>query len=569
MRQRYLLDPDKIPLNPGTTVVVQKKMQLDSGFIIKSGITGQVKSIDTQGTIMQVTIETPGGQTYTIPRSNLTVQKQRVLERAAFRMHGWNKFKSRVVLATVVGSHAWGLTNKHSDQDVKGVFCWTFDAYAGFYQSCREINDPDHDAQYWEVQKLVEQALNADPNALEALWSPLIVAMTPAGELLKNRRHLFTSTAILGTFGRYATSQFKKIQSRLNCDDESRLARPKNAYNLIRLLHSAIHWIKEGEPLIKVKGAIRNELLAIKASEVPIETVLQRGRELALELEETHAQHQNLPPEPDFQGAQALLIEIRRMCEQRPLTMLTSAPKLPAQISHDEPKYEPLNAVKQPDPTSLKHILFDLDDTLYNCYEQCVLPAHQEAAEAMIKAGLKADLMTVANLRLRVRSEFPESQLEAVVCALVGEPCTEAIINAGQSAFFARDPGELTLFEGVDKLLTHLKARHCSVSIVTRGDPKTQHTKIERLGLKKWADHIVVVSGAETKKSAIQSIVESFNPSECLVVGDNARDEIAAARELGLYSCWIAGQGEFPKAPDFATWNLSQTAELNTWFQQN
>ena len=44
--------------------------------------------------------------------------------------------------------------------------------------------------------------------------------------------------------------------------------RPKNAYNLLRLLATAERWLREGEPVFEMSGALRTRLLAIKAGEV-------------------------------------------------------------------------------------------------------------------------------------------------------------------------------------------------------------------------------------------------------------------------------------------------------------
>ena len=50
--------------------------------------------------------------------------------------------------------------------------------------------------------------------------------------------------------------------------------RPKNAYNLIRLLDLAIRWLR-GEPRdVRVSDALRPTLLAIKRGEVPMPDVM-------------------------------------------------------------------------------------------------------------------------------------------------------------------------------------------------------------------------------------------------------------------------------------------------------
>jgi hypothetical protein len=73
------------------------------------------------------------------------------------------------------------------------------------------MRSPNRDAAYWEIEKLLVQALRADANTLECLWSPLHKKVTPLGEKLLSIRDAFISINGLGSFGRYAESQFKKI----------------------------------------------------------------------------------------------------------------------------------------------------------------------------------------------------------------------------------------------------------------------------------------------------------------------------------------------------------------------
>ena len=87
--------------------------------------------------------------------------------------------------------------------------------------------------------------------------------------------------------------------------------RPKNAYNLLRLLHSCDSWLRHGEPLIEVTGPLRDTLLAIKRRETPIERVLELAREVAGEIDDA-AETSKLPERPDYETADELLRTCRR-----------------------------------------------------------------------------------------------------------------------------------------------------------------------------------------------------------------------------------------------------------------
>ncbi|MDF1663343.1 MAG: HAD-IA family hydrolase [Planctomycetota bacterium] len=560
-RRQRILNPHDIILNPGTRVVLQQRFDDENGFL-KTGTMGQVKRF-CEDQIVEV--ETPAGRIFRVPRDHLVVQKQRVLARAAARQQGWDDYKDRIIFASVVGSHAWGLSGPGSDQDIKGVFVLPFEDHSGFYKVVEEIQDPRGDGQYWEIGKLIHQALNADPNTLEALWSPLLVALTPLGEKLLERRRMFVSNAIVGSFGRYALSQFKKIDHRLKQGDPGKIARPKNAYNLLRLLYSALRWIREGQPLMTVEGEIRSELMAIKQSQVPIEDVLKRGFDLAAEVEEAHGKNSCLPDEPDFDAAHDLLIEMRRAAADKRQACFTSLPTVPAPILN-YPELTEWDFAKPQSPklSQLRMVIFDLDDTLFDCYSQCVLAAHKEAAEAMVKAGLKADPGEVAEARLAFRGKHPDARLEDMVCSALGFEAHEDIARAGETAFFQRDPGALTPFPETVPILNLLKEKGLKLGLVSRGDEKTQQRKIDSLKLRAYFDSISIVPLGSPKSVALKELSDEFSANEVLVVGDNIRDEIRDARQLGMPHCWLS-RGEFKSAPLFRVWTIHALSELQEW----
>jgi hypothetical protein len=88
--------------------------------------------------------------------------------------------------------------------------------------------------------------------------------------------------------------------------------RPKNAYNLIRLLATATHWLENGSPVFEMQGELRVRLLAIKDGEVPLSEVLAEAESMTPALESARARSQ-LPKRPDVAKADALL---RRIAEE-------------------------------------------------------------------------------------------------------------------------------------------------------------------------------------------------------------------------------------------------------------
>jgi FMN phosphatase YigB (HAD superfamily) len=182
----------------------------------------------------------------------------------------------------------------------------------------------------------------------------------------------------------------------------------------------------------------------------------------------------------------------------------------------------------------LAAVCFDLDDTLFDSFTQCVGPAHREAAAAMRAAGLRAPLEAVVALREAFAGrdvDVDQAVAEAFGCA---EPARVAA--AGRRAFFERDPGPVTPHPFAAEVLAAVRARACCV-LLTAGSPATQRTKVERLGLAQAFHQVLYVdpSRGEDKRTALAAWMGQAGhaPSRVLVVGDRPQGEIAAARVLG------------------------------------
>lgn len=86
--------------------------------------------------------------------------------------------------------------------------------------------------------------------------------------------------------------------------------RPKNAYNLLRLIATAIDWLRSGAVDLRVGEPLRGRLLAIKRGEVPLADVLDEAEEKARELEAAR-RDSRLPARADVERADLLLRRVR------------------------------------------------------------------------------------------------------------------------------------------------------------------------------------------------------------------------------------------------------------------
>jgi hypothetical protein len=92
--------------------------------------------------------------------------------------------------------------------------------------------------------------------------------------------------------------------------------RPKNAYNLLRLLDLAIRWLRGQPPTVRVSDELRPTLLAIKRGEIPIPEVMALARELTPKLEQAR-QSSPLPKYPDVTRAEQVLRSARSEAARR------------------------------------------------------------------------------------------------------------------------------------------------------------------------------------------------------------------------------------------------------------
>lgn len=102
--------------------------------------------------------------------------------------------------------------------------------------------------------------------------------------------------------------------------DLPRELRPKNAYNLVRLIATATRWLREGVPTFTVTGTLRERLLAIKRGEIGLDAIIAEAEAMAAELEAAHGVTK-LPERPDVGRADALMRrigeELARRCVER------------------------------------------------------------------------------------------------------------------------------------------------------------------------------------------------------------------------------------------------------------
>lgn len=135
-------------------------------------------------------------------------------------------------------------------------------------------------------------------------------------------------------------------------------------------------------------------------------------------------------------------------------------------------------------PTQIKAIIFDLDDTLYDC---------SGASFSINKKGPTLNSIEINNITL-----FPD------------------VINS----------------------INKLRKIGYKLILVTAGNKDPQETKIKVLGLEKKFDEIFITNVSSGKEETFKKVLNKYSlkPGQVLCVGDKIKEEIMAGKTLGMYT---------------------------------
>ena len=251
----------------------------------------------------------PDGFEATFKRQELSILAQFKQQNAGQLpdMLGEYNLFDRVIFRCVIGSRAYGLEHEESDTDRRGVYLPPAHLHWSLFGVPDQLDNPDTQETYWEIQKFIVLALKANPNILECLYSPIVEHATDLARELLDIRHIFLSKMVYQTYSGYVMSQFKKLQTELR---NRGAVKWKHVMHLIRLLLSGITVLNEGFVPVRVEE-YRDKLLAIKRGEVLFDEIeawrLQLHKDFDAAFEST-----SLPERPDYERANAFLLKARR-----------------------------------------------------------------------------------------------------------------------------------------------------------------------------------------------------------------------------------------------------------------
>jgi len=216
----------------------------------------------------------------------------------------------------------------------------------------------------------------------------------------------------------------------------------------------------------------------------------------------------------------------------------------------------------------IKGIIFDLDDTLYDCTEALREAAHRRAAEAMVKAGLPLTPEEAYELQMELMQEHgPRFKAFARIAEMYGRG--RDFVNEVMRAYNRDEVGEMSLFPDVIPTLDKLRSTGLKLFLVTSGVYARQEKKVKLLGLENSFDRIIINDDDRglTKEECYLDVMEEagLKPEEMLSVGDRIYSEIKVCNSLGMTTVQMV-HGRFKdlvpstelERPDFKIRSISE-----------
>ncbi len=220
----------------------------------------------------------------------------------------------------------------------------------------------------------------------------------------------------------------------------------------------------------------------------------------------------------------------------------------------------------------LKHILFDIDDSLFPSTEFSNL-ARANAINALIAMGTKQDFDSINRQLLKIikkkGSNYPHHFDD--LCKLLKIKRPSKYIAAAIAAYHDSKTA-IAPYPRVPLTLLALKKQGYMIYAATNGNATKQWDKLIRLRIALYFDDVFVSDelGTEKSQAFYRKILKTLNakPKECLMVGDREDFDIAPAKALGMHTILVL-DGKYSKVSsvtstraDFAISDLSEILRL-------
>ncbi len=186
---------------------------------------------------------------------------------------------------------------------------------------------------------------------------------------------------------------------------------------------------------------------------------------------------------------------------------------------------------------NIRIIIFDLDDTLYDCNGTLVLRGRRQVAKTIAKM-INCSEEESYHLQTEIEDKYGiRTNVYEKIAALYNLPNRYA--RELLEEFIHVDISNITLFPDVMNTLKQMKSQGYKLILVTSGEKQVQKKKIDVLGLNdNYFDEILITdrTNGQTKRNCFKEIIQrySLKPEEIVCIGDKIDDELAAGKSLGM-----------------------------------
>jgi putative hydrolase of the HAD superfamily len=182
----------------------------------------------------------------------------------------------------------------------------------------------------------------------------------------------------------------------------------------------------------------------------------------------------------------------------------------------------------------VKAIIFDLDDTLYDCSGTLVLKSKKLAAKTISKA-IKCSEAEALKLQLEFEGRLgPKADISREIADLYN--LSEVFCKEITNAINALEVEGAVLFPDTMDSINELKIIGYKLFLVTFGIREMQENKIKILGLERAFDEIIITEDPRGKEKCFKEILDKYGlePEQVLCIGDKIKDEIEVGKKLGM-----------------------------------
>ena len=185
----------------------------------------------------------------------------------------------------------------------------------------------------------------------------------------------------------------------------------------------------------------------------------------------------------------------------------------------------------------MKAIIFDLDDTLYDCTGSLLEASRKRAAKAMVNAGLPCT-EEEAYLMQKELSEKHGPYYPVFNEISIKFNMGHELVRSALKAYNSNEVNDIQLFPDVIPTLKKLAQEKYKLFLMSTGIYERQHKKIELLDLKPYFDEIII-NDQEVgllMEDCFEAILRkySLSPQNVVVVGDRVRGELRIAKSKGM-----------------------------------